>query len=335
MTERKHAPMSASRMSRIMTCPGSFKLENSMPYEPAGEAAERGTRIHEMAEHLLKNIEMGFAHDAEELAVAHDYVEYLKAISENARKTYYEMDVDAGLQEINSNFGGTADAVIIDGDTLHVVDLKTGRIKVDAKENIQLMTYALGVVMKLKAPVEAKVFLHIFQPGNISVWETSVEDLYTHGLKMQEAADLALSQDPPYTSSVDACKYCRGKPVCPELRRQVQETARIDFAEPVLQSIENKITPEMLDAAEQAIAWGESIQASAKKQLKALIAIPGWDLKPGRKMKSWTDEKRASEILRDRPEAWSLKSPSAVSKLGVDLTDLVTEKISEPSLTRV
>jgi hypothetical protein len=91
----------------------------------------------------------------------------------------------------------------------------------------------------------------------------------------------------------------------------------------------------LVDAAEQAIAWGESIQASAKKQLKSLIAIPGWDLKPGRKMKSWTDEKRASEILRDRPEAWSLKSPSAVSKLGVDLTDLVTEKISEPSLTRV
>ena len=53
-TERAHAPMSASRMDRIMSCPASYRLENQMPYVPAGEAAERGTRIHEIAEHFLQ-----------------------------------------------------------------------------------------------------------------------------------------------------------------------------------------------------------------------------------------------------------------------------------------
>lgn len=57
-TERKHARLSASRAERFMTCPGSVRLENQMPYEPAGEAAAIGTHIHELSEKLLRGEEL-------------------------------------------------------------------------------------------------------------------------------------------------------------------------------------------------------------------------------------------------------------------------------------
>jgi len=51
---RKHARLSASRMDRVMSCPGSYRLEEKMPYEPAGEAAAIGTAIHELSERILR-----------------------------------------------------------------------------------------------------------------------------------------------------------------------------------------------------------------------------------------------------------------------------------------
>ena len=56
-TQRKHARLSASRTERFMACPGSVLLENQMPYEPPCEAAETGTRIHELGERLLSGEE--------------------------------------------------------------------------------------------------------------------------------------------------------------------------------------------------------------------------------------------------------------------------------------
>ena len=38
-----------------MACPGSAALEDTMPHEPAGEAAAIGTHIHELSEMLLNN----------------------------------------------------------------------------------------------------------------------------------------------------------------------------------------------------------------------------------------------------------------------------------------
>ena len=52
---RKHARLSASRTDRFMSCPGSYRLESLMPYEPAGEAAAIGTAIHELSEIILRN----------------------------------------------------------------------------------------------------------------------------------------------------------------------------------------------------------------------------------------------------------------------------------------
>jgi len=48
----KHARISASRVERILNCPGSLALEVLMP-DQTNAAAEKGTAIHALAEEIL------------------------------------------------------------------------------------------------------------------------------------------------------------------------------------------------------------------------------------------------------------------------------------------
>jgi len=327
--------MSASRMHRIIACPASFSLENKMPYEPPSPAAARGTHIHELAEKILAG-STAFDHADEDLAdldMAFEYVEYVNKLRAHSRRSYTEVNVTEALRTVHPMMGGTADAVVVKDSTLHVVDLKTGRIHVSAQNNEQLLTYALGVAIKLKAPLEEiKVMLHIWQPNNINTWEIDGKRLQEHGLDLAIAANRALEPDAPAIPSVDACKYCKAKTICPAMREKAQMAARTEFG--LIPLDETQITPEMLDEAEQAITWGESVQQAAKQQLKDGKKIQGWSLKPGRKMTSWANEQAAEQILRDNALAWTLKSVSQVSKLGINVAALIQEKQAEPSLAR-
>ena len=329
-TERKHARLSASRIDRIMRCPGSVRLESQMPYEPAGPAAERGTAIHELAEKLLRGEEIDNPDvDPDYIAMAKQYADFVNGYFEAPRKKLIEVNVDEGLKPIHRALGGTADAILVEGNTLACVDLKTGRIPVDAKDNKQLMTYALGAMRQLKAPQTIDVHLVIFQPGvGNSVHEMSGLELLDHEQDLKAAAELALSPDAPTSPSPDACKYCRAKTICPSMRTKVQDNARKDFAP------DTSVTPEMLDLAEMASNWADAVKAAAKQQIKT-TPIEGWTLKPGRKTRFWKAEGLAIEALKDHPEAFDLKSPSAIEKLGIEISEeLIGVKLAEESLAR-
>ena len=158
---RKHARLSASRTDRFMSCPGSYRLESLMPYEPAGEAAAIGTAIHELSEIILRNGQIPAGTDPDHIAMAQSYADFVNTLVENPRKKLIEVNLDSGLKSLHPALGGTADAVLVDGDHLHVVDLKTGRVAVDATDNKQLLTYALGAMRQFKAPSHITCTMHI------------------------------------------------------------------------------------------------------------------------------------------------------------------------------
>ena len=327
---RKHARLSASRTDRFMSCPGSYRLESLMPYEPAGEAAAIGTAIHELSEIILSNGEIPAGTDPDHVAMAQGYADFVNTLVENPRKKLIEVNLDEGLKSLHPALGGTADAVLVDGNHLHVIDLKTGRVAVDATDNKQLLTYALGAMRQLKAPSTIECTMHIYQPRvGHSKWTVSGNRLNLHGERLKSAAELALSDDAPTSPSVDACRYCKAKTICPSMREKVQETARSDFKP------DTTVTPEMLDDAALVAAWAEMVQAAAKEQLSSGKSIQGWTMRVGRKTKFWKDEKLVQEAFKDTPTAWELKSPSAVLKLGVEVSeDLVGEKQAASSLVK-
>jgi hypothetical protein len=313
-----------------MQCPGSYRLESLMPYEPAGEAAAIGTAIHELSEIILSNGQIPAGTDPDHIAMAQSYADFVNNLVENPRKKLIEVSLDDGLKSLHPALGGTADAVLVDGDHLHVVDLKTGRVAVDATDNKQLLTYALGAMRQFKAPSHITCTMHIFQPRvGHSKWTVSGQDLIEHGNKLKTAAELALTSDAPTSPSVDACRYCKAKTICPSMREKVQEAARSDFKPDMT------VTPEMLENAVLVSAWADSVQSSAKDQLTNGKTIQGWTMRAGRKTKFWKDEKLVMEAFKDNKDAWELKSPSAVLKLGVEVSeDLVGEKSAAPSLAR-
>ena len=301
-----------------------------MPYEPAGEAAAIGTAIHELSEIILRGGEIPTGTDPDHLSMAQGYANFVNTLVENPRKKLIEVNLDEGLKSLHPALGGTADAILVDGNHLHVIDLKTGRVAVDAQDNKQLLTYALGAMRQLKAPSTIECTMHIFQPRvGHSKWTVSGNRLNLHGERLKSAAELALTGDAPTNPSVDACRYCKAKTICPSMREKVQEVARNDFKP------DTTVTPEMLDNAALVAAWADAVQSAAKDQLTNGQAITGWAMRAGRKTKFWKDEALVMEAFKDMPTAWELKSPSAVLKLGVEVSeDLVGEKVAAPSLVK-
>jgi hypothetical protein len=183
---------------------------------------------------------------------------------------------------------------------------------------------------QFKAPERITCTMHIFQPRvGHSKWTVTGQDLIEHGQRLKAAAELALTSDAPTSPSPDACRYCRAKTICPSMREKVQEAARSDFKP------DTTVTPEMLDNAALVAAWADAVQSAAKDQIANGQAITGWTMRAGRKTKFWKDEKLVMEAFKDNLKVWELKSPSAVLKLGVEVSeDLVGEKVAAASLVR-
>ncbi|KAA0509805.1 DUF2800 domain-containing protein, partial [Enterobacter vonholyi] len=167
------------------------------------------------------------------------YIDHWRPLLEVAEFVQLEMRADL-TRVLHSGFEidgnrvktfGTADMVMVmkktDGTYMLIVgDMKTGRHKVEAKENKQLMLYALGLLRKLKTMYDiTTVRLVIFQPycGGASEWDISVEALeifakfaskraiaaleaYARGKKGLTRAD--------FRPSVDACQWCRFADQC-------------------------------------------------------------------------------------------------------------------------
>lgn len=154
-------------------------------------------------------------------------------------KLKVEKRVDLG-EWIPGGFG-TSDVILKDGDTLHIMDLKYGMNRVSAKDNPQMMLYALGSLKKKTKTV----VMHICQPriNNWDVWEISAKDLRAWGEEIKPKAALCLTDDAPLNPSNAACQWCPAAPTCPALHSHAMEVVGGDFAS--LPAVED-LTPEQI-----------------------------------------------------------------------------------------
>lgn len=136
---------------------------------------------------------------------------------------------------------GTADLVAVMPDGMLIVgDLKTGRHKVLAKENKQMMLYALGLLRKLKRLYDiTAVRLVIFQPyaGGADEWDTTPEAIELFGKFASKAALKAIDafergkkglKPADFRPGNGQCQWCRFAEKCTAKRKAVADT---DLAE--------------------------------------------------------------------------------------------------------
>lgn len=272
------------------------------------------------------------------------YTDYCKAIIDVA--TYAKLEMRVNLTEVlhpgyeGVETFGTADLVaVIEGFTgesnsamLIIGDLKTGRHRVEAKENKQLMLYALGVYRRLKRRYNiTMVRLVIFQPyaGGASEWDISVEGLELFAKFAQKRARLALDayfrgkknlKASDFRPSVEGCQWCRFSEQCAARTKTVNSV----LAEELEDDFALELTPEQLVAEyEKLPLLRQHIDKVEKAMATALHSgkkVPGYKLVEGRPgNRAWTNSEDVGDLLcqwglEDKLTKHVLMSPTEAEK---------------------
>ncbi len=213
---------SASSAGRHMACHASANLPAAIPHwqDPELEdtaASASGTAKHKLLEPIMylstKEID-GFA----------KYLQYIADLRKTRRfKALVEQKMTA--EWLATKPSTTADLVLYTQDEIHILDGKWGKIPVHARNNVQLLFYA--VTYAVFAPRAKKVTVHILQPliDNYDSWEISTTELKQF-MADAIAAEAAIQGGDVTFSPGDHCTFCpanphgrgtKGRPFCPTL----------------------------------------------------------------------------------------------------------------------
>lgn len=310
-SSRAHAKLSASGSAMWINCPGSIKANEGLVDKGSVFAAE-GTAAHELAEMCLVNETNpsdylgqkinGFEVDNEMVEHISGYVNYVRSIN---GQHHYEQRVDFS-NWVKDGFG-TSDAIVLDGKTLHCIDLKYGRgVAVDAEKNSQGLLYGLGAYESFSVFEDDfdTVKIHIYQPRihNYSDWEISVMDLLAWGDWVKERAQLALSDNAPRLPGEKQCKWCKAKATCKALADYTNELITAEFDDLTPSADADKLTDEQLAnvlAHKSLITeWLNAVEHHALEKLEHGEKVPGFKLVAGRSIRKWSDN--AESVLAEK-----------------------------------
>lgn len=286
------------------------------------------------------------------------YTDYCKPIIDVA--TYAKLEMRVNLTEVlhpgyeGVETFGTADLVAVqelantDGHMLIIGDLKTGRHRVEAKENKQLMLYALGVYRRLKRRYNiTTVRLVIFQPyaGGASEWDISVEGLELFAKFAQKRALLALDayfrgkknlKASDFRPSVDGCQWCRFSEQCAARTKTVNAV----LAEELEDDFALELTPEELVAEYEKLPLLRQHIDKVEKAMAAALhsgkKVPGYKLVEGKMgNRAWKDAEKVTELYGDKLTKEVLMTPTEAVKVvpEEELKDFITRKPGAPCIT--
>lgn len=356
-----HAKLSPSSAHRWMRCPGSVQQSEGIP-DTSSSYAEEGTRAHAIAQNALDVfvetgslaiIDQAYCDnicppDDDNPPIDPGYVEeyclYVLGYCTKGAHLLVEQKVD--YNDLVEDGFGTADAIVVRKGIMHVIDLKFGKgLRVDADENEQAQLYAYGALREVACifPNIRKVVCHIHQPrlNHVSTWETTPAKLKKFGQKVKAAAELAKSQEPPFKAGPKQCQWCKAKAICPAMRAQALENAKLAF--------ENVAPKEVgtITLASDAMTFGviKAWMSAVEKHLSELLLsgneVPGWKMVEGRSVRKWVDsiEEELPLVLGDAafqaPKVQTItkaaKMAKAIGKLDY-LAALITKPEGKPTM---
>lgn len=236
--EDAHAKLSASGSERWLGCPGSIRMSTGIE-EKDNEHSIRGTHTHTLLQFILENyasyalllshreskaFKDHIAFDGAMFANAKMAAEYvmgekrkLELLSGKPVRLYVEQKVE--LEDVGF---GTADTILYQPfGTLHIMDYKNGRSKVEAEENTQGLYYACAAADLVGWDI-ARFKFTIIQPnaphprGSIRTWEASPKRLEQAHIRFKEGARATRRADAPLVADPKWCWFCLARPICPK-----------------------------------------------------------------------------------------------------------------------
>lgn len=236
---------------------------------------------------------------------------------------------------------------------LIVGDLKTGRHKVLAKENKQMMLYALGLLRKLKRLYDiTAVRLVIFQPyaGGADEWDTTPEALELFGKFASKAALKAIDafergkkglKPADFRPGNDACQWCRFSEKCNAKRKVASAETESDLSDDSTEMTLDQLKAEWdkLPLMRQHIADIEKAMYAALMRGERVEGLKLVEGRPGNR--SWTDSDAVLEALGSSADVLlkqTIMTPTEAEKVldGSDFwkvaKEFVTRKPGQPSI---
>ena len=309
--ERAHALLSASSAHRWLECPPSAVANEAYPDQETSFANE-GTLAHEVAELVARsslnrgdNIFSSPWRDdvtKEMIECAKEYTDYIEEQKKsNDAIVLLEQRVDFSPW-VPDGFG-TCDCIIIQDDTLTIIDYKYGQgVMVSAADNPQMKLYALGAMNDYGIAMDVKkVELHIFQPrmNNVSTDSLTVEELMDWAEKtVKPTAEKAIKGKGKYTPG-EHCRFCQHGGKCRALTKLCTEyldTHGLRVALPILAPHE---VADVLRMEPMVTLWLKKVKEQALTTLMNGEELPGYKLVEGKLgIRKWADEQKVSETLR-------------------------------------
>lgn len=313
----QHALLSASGAHRWLHCTGSPLLEKDFP-DSTSVYAQEGTLAHWLCELKLmaytgeitkrkltsmKNKLMKSELWQPEMdSTSEAYLDYIKDITMSYTvKPVILIEKKVDFSRYVPEGFGTADCLILAGDTLHVVDYKHGKgVVVDADHNPQMMLYALGAMGELSLLYRFKfVHMTIVQPrvNNISEFTMTADELTEWGeMVVKPKAEAAMSGKGEFEAG-DWCRFCRAKQQC-KTRYESNDSLYPELSErhdPRLITLAE--LGEYLKRGKDMAAWLEDMKEYALSESLAGADVPGWKAVEGRGSRAFTNTDEAVDTL--------------------------------------
>ena len=310
--ERAHALLSASSAHRWLECPPSAVANEAYPNQDTTFTQE-GTLAHEVAELVARSrLNRGdnifgtpwrddVTHEMTECAEEYaDYIEEHK--KSNDAIVLLEQRVDFSPW-VPDGFG-TCDCIIVQDDTLTIIDYKYGQgVAVSAADNPQMKLYALGAMNDYGIAMDVKkVELHIFQPrmNNISTDTLTVEELMAWAEKtVKPTAEKAIQGKGKYAPG-EHCRFCQHGGKCRALTKMCTEyldTHGLRVALPVLAPYE---VADVLRMEPMVTLWLKKVKEQAMTTLMNGEELPGYKLVEGKLgNRKWKDEQTVYCTLKN------------------------------------
>lgn len=307
-SDRDHSILSASASKRWLACPPSARAERLFP-DKGSEYARQGTVFHELMEAMVRGqvsdlstvdrIRSSEWYDREMEDCSYACLDFVHGMYQDAlnwtrdAKLILEQRLD--LRAWVPEGFGTGDVIVIEDDLLTIADYKYGKgVRVEARDNPQMMLYALGALHEYGWQYGFKqVRMIILQPrlDNFSEHTMKLQDLIDWGNGIRGKAMQAYMGDGQFTAG-DHCKFCKAKTYCRAFR---------DLAFECVQSPADMLTDgelgEALRHANAVADWAKSVKEHALDRALSGASLPGWKLVEGRSNRVITEPQKVAEAL--------------------------------------
>lgn len=318
-TARAHSPIGPSGAHRWMNCPGSVAAQVGKP-DTAGEAARFGTLCHEVLETTLLHPERVMPEDTRD--DVREMLEPVLLYIQNQEWLYGasvipEQRVD--LSFIHPAMFGTLDVLLETPSYIEVIDLKSGRVRVEP-DDPQFVLYGAAA---LQRNPDARFVTTVAQPRHgeprAQTWERDEWEavLAQAAITAAQAVDEDGAPDPSAPRFAGSwCDGCKAHGECPTAHAHMRQLAAREFAPPVATLTDEQIG-QCLTLESQVQSWFKALRKEAYAR-----ALRGetehYKLVAGRAgNRKWSDEAQVRQVCAELgvdPVEPTLRSPAQIEK---------------------